>query len=354
LTDNRNFTLDYLRSFAIICIMLTHSELYIFNNFLAIFSPYFAVIGIGLFVFLTGYTINLNNKSLKSPNDITIFYKKRFLRIYPLYWVSLSTFIIASVCLPKYYMYASWTNIFLHIIGGQILLAPYSTPFPTLWFIGLACSYYLIYPALILYRNNTHHIAYTSMIIFVICYIVRERYNIIDDRFFLYFFIFLAGIISNQINLLDNKTILKYVTITPLILVMSLVLNLRLTTFFSNTINSDAIKNITTYLVYTFIWISFIIIEVVFVKFSTNCFTLKTKYLITQVSIASYCVFLFHRPILGIFYELFRYMNIPHSINDILIFLVIMPMVFMTSYHIQILYNKYIYNHYMKRCEERS
>lgn len=200
------------------------------------FSPYFAILGMGTFVFLTGYTINFNNKILNSYRDFFNFYKKRFFRIYPLYWVSLSMFIAASIYAP----YSSNStidcnkfNIISHIIGVQILFAPYSVPFPTLWFIGLVCLYYFIYPFIGYYGNNIKYILLISLVIVVISYMAKESLNIIDNRYFLYFFIYLLGIISNRADLLNNRNFtVRYVVIAPLILAMSLILNQRLTGVF--------------------------------------------------------------------------------------------------------------------------
>ncbi|WP_369799553.1 acyltransferase family protein [Methanosarcina sp. Kolksee] len=53
---------------------------------------FFAKIGLSLFIFINGYLIHYNNSKISSIKDVLLFYKKRILRIFPLYWAALAVF----------------------------------------------------------------------------------------------------------------------------------------------------------------------------------------------------------------------------------------------------------------------
>lgn len=87
---------DLLRAIAILAILLTHSTAYLGYKYIRytilIFTPFFAKIGLSLFIFISGYLIHYNNSKISSIKDVLLFYKKRILRIFPLYWAALAVF----------------------------------------------------------------------------------------------------------------------------------------------------------------------------------------------------------------------------------------------------------------------
>ena len=91
---NKIIAFDFLRALAIIMIIPAHLSNYLFSSYgklmLYAFDPYFANMGLGLFIFMSGYLLYYNNHSIRSLEDVFDFYKKRLLRIFPLYWAALA------------------------------------------------------------------------------------------------------------------------------------------------------------------------------------------------------------------------------------------------------------------------
>ena len=149
---NKIIAFDFLRALAIIMIIPAHLSNFLFSTYsklgLYAFDPYFANMGLGLFIFMSGYLLYYNNHSISSFQNILSFYRKRLLRIFPLYWAALAAFILVfSVFAPKLnsgFLFPNAQNVFgffnvlIHILGLQIFLAPaYASPMLTLYFIGL-------------------------------------------------------------------------------------------------------------------------------------------------------------------------------------------------------------------------
>jgi len=92
---SRIIFLDFIRALAIILILMYHLPDYLGNyQIFEIFVPYFTNFGWGLFIFLSGYAIFLNNSSIHATEDILAFYKKRAIRIFPLYLIALFVFFV--------------------------------------------------------------------------------------------------------------------------------------------------------------------------------------------------------------------------------------------------------------------
>jgi peptidoglycan/LPS O-acetylase OafA/YrhL len=113
-------------------------------------------IGAWLFVFASGCSLATSNSEFSSLSEVTSFYKKRFIRIYPAYWVSLlfSMFILSWVMSSL-----TITDLIKWFSGFQVYLTTYYTQQGkiniTYWFIGLILSLYLLYP-LLLYAIKKH------------------------------------------------------------------------------------------------------------------------------------------------------------------------------------------------------
>ena len=69
--------------------------------------------GVALLLFISGFVLHLNHPSFTQHNSLADFYKKRILRIFPLYWLA-----IALVCVEGYH-FASPINAYA-LIGTQL------------------------------------------------------------------------------------------------------------------------------------------------------------------------------------------------------------------------------------------
>ena len=193
--------LDIIKAFGILVVIFVHMQ-----NFLAaIVIPNFFLIeglkflGLACFMFASGYAIHENNRTLEGRGEIFHFYRKRILRIYPLYLVALFVFFICfqvfGLFPPIHYDIAGWIA---NILCLQVLLAPaFLEPIFTLWFIGFIIIMYAVYP---LFSDNRGTIKKRILVaagIFIALLIVHTTLNIIDYRFFMYYFIFILGVVAS-------------------------------------------------------------------------------------------------------------------------------------------------------------
>jgi peptidoglycan/LPS O-acetylase OafA/YrhL len=108
-------------------------------------------IGVWLFVFASGCSLALNDKKFSNFSDVRDFYRKRFIRIYPAYWVGLLfsllifNWVIPSLTVTDYLRWFSGFQQFFATTAIEVTKINI-----TYWFIGLIVSLYLLYPLLFL------------------------------------------------------------------------------------------------------------------------------------------------------------------------------------------------------------
>ncbi len=387
--NNKIIAFDFLRALAIIMIIPAHLSNFLFSIYsklgLYAFDPYFANMGLGLFIFISGYLLYYNNHSINSLQNLLSFYKKRLLRIYPLYWAALAAYIVVFLVFaqklntgfvfPHAHSAFGYFNILIHILGLQIFLAPaYASPMLTLYFIGLIIAFYTLYPFMIMFSKDTKYILLTSFIIFVVFLSISRTFSVIDHRFFMFFSIFVFGILTCKESLFEKFEI-KIVTkpfiqiilaVLPVIFVLIIVLESRLLLFLdpkvyfaidsvgSGTIGSSMIKSMLNnwadllnlnystlqFIIDTLFLNIFVIIFCIFeyrftMKFINDKFSSSLSSIFTYMATSSYCVYLFHRP----FFALWNSgTNFIHNsiLHDIVIIFVALPLLFYVSYNIQI------------------
>lgn len=341
---------DFLRAIAIIFIIVGHIPQYLNNNqIFLIFSPYITILGMGIFVFISGYLIYENNRTINSIDDITTFYKRRIVRIFPLYWIAIILFYaVFAVLIPRYAcgqvdcsevrIRYGFENILIHIAGLQILLSPlYAIPLPALHFIGLIILFYLMYPFFILYSKRLRDIIILSVSVLILFSIIRLAFGIIDSRFFNYFPIFISGVVCCYLDILHNDKYSKYLVVAPIIIVVALLFDLR----YASTLNIDSYSPIAT-LLYTifirdspYLMIAFPIVLLWFAESFLRGISYQYKGIIEFISTASYPVFLFHTPLFYIGFGAAYFLKLMGVLHDVFIIGVVIPIIFVISYIIQ-------------------
>ena len=334
--------LDFLRALAILFVLITHLDTYLINNqLLRMFEPYFGNFGVGIFIFLSGYVLFLNHPSFHSMEDILIFYKKRIVRIFPLYLIALMVFFMIFALISPMFSYQpvmdfGLKNLIIHILGLQILLSPeYATPILTLYFIGLLVIFNFLYPLLIRFSKNITEFFLISLVPFIIFLLLRFFFNIIDNYFFQYYFVFIFGILFCHMISTNNKKWLKLLIVIPAILVFSLVVSIRNLGAYN-----FGIDTIIGYAIFDTVIISFCLIQFEISKMFIDDFSPQIQKLIFNIAFCSYAIYLFHRPIMTIFYGSALLLGLPEIIRDLIIIFVAIPAVFIISYYIQLFEEK--------------
>jgi peptidoglycan/LPS O-acetylase OafA/YrhL len=317
-------------------------------------------IALGSFAFLSGFGLfsQESNRNINTFDKLFSFIKKRFLRIFPLYWIALIIFIIIFEYTGKNILY-----LFAHFLGLQIIFAPiFSLPIWTLWFIGLIIVFYLIF-IILSFMSSLKKIILTSIVIFLFFMIVNLNFGLVEYRFFLYYFTFIVGIITASIYVnpqyerikeyLMNKSILIPEIIILLIAIISWVSYQSYTKLFYSTPESIPIGmffNLNSNFNESIFSILFVdLIIVCYIAFILSIFHLLTRLIslidnqcyvnkgVSLIAYSTYCVYLFHRPYLAALQEMmlsiFSIDTTTKSNSSLMIFAVLF--LFILSFFIQ-------------------
>lgn len=386
---NRIIAFDFLRALAIVMIIPAHLSNFLSTSYgkLALYAadPYFANMGLGLFIFMSGYLLYYNNNAIHSFQNVLSFYRKRLLRIFPLYWAAIAVFTLvffifapkinSGFVFPNAEHVFSFYNVIVHILGLQIFLAPaYASPMLTLYFIGLIIVFYMIYPLMIMLSKNSKQLVFYSSLIFIGFLLISRTFNIIDLRFFMFFPIFVFGILTCKESLFEESitAVIKrpfvqvLLATLPVMFVLVIVIGSRTTLLLdpsasltiesagSGTIDSSMIVSMLgsvanslglSYAVLKFIidsvllnlfMIMFCILEYrIAMKFINNKFSSSLGSAFTYTATASYCIYLFHRPFLALWNSITTFISNP-VLHDVVIIFVALPLLFFISYHLQV------------------
>lgn len=321
-------------------------------------------VSMGSFVFVSGFGLYLkpNNRYINSPKKLLTFIKKRFIRIFPLYWIAVVLFVI-------FVGYGSMDPLYLffHFLGMQMIVAPlFGPPMLTMWFIGIIVIYYLIYIVL----NSLGSIKLiipASIGIFFFFIFLRGFFGLVEDRFFYYYFIFIAGIVASHIytspvynrfkeRLSDiPRAILLLIPLSTAILgliTFQFLTQLTFSTFISEygsynlhfileTI-PDFFQLASIILLINLIIMAFVVFAISLLNFIFRSFRLifpkrKIESIVSVIAYSTFCVYLFHRVFLAIFtYIMTSVLNLDmRDLDNYFLVLTFVPFIFLFSYLIQ-------------------
>ena len=146
--------LDLLRAFAIIIIVFSHAGYFLPGITIPYYSQ-LSLCGIALFLFISGFVLHLNHPDFSQRNSLTDFFKRRVLRIFPLYWLAIAvSFAIGDVVIAPP---ISSQSALIVILGLQGFLSPrFGTDLMGYWsFVGIIIVLYTIYPLIAVLASDT-------------------------------------------------------------------------------------------------------------------------------------------------------------------------------------------------------
>jgi peptidoglycan/LPS O-acetylase OafA/YrhL len=181
---------DALRGLSIVLLLILHSHFFALKFFGVELGPMAAFVGaflLGSFFFLAGYFTDISLS--RSGNNVFVFVKSKLIRIFPPYWLALALFMIVMGYSLKR------LDLYVYAMNLQIVFSPaYVKQLLTLWYISLLIIYYMIFvPMLLLTKANKRLLA-GSVVVFTTAYGLHLAKGFFDQRFFQYYFLFLAGI----------------------------------------------------------------------------------------------------------------------------------------------------------------
>ncbi len=328
-------------------------------------------VAMGSLVFVSGFGLylNKNNRSINNTKKLFGFFKKRFLRIFPLYWIALILFIIFFGYWDQGFFY-----IFAHILGIQMIVAPaYGWAIWTLWFIGIIVIYYLIF-IILSATGSIKRIIPTALIILFMFAIINIYTGLFEYRFFYYYLLFILGIVSANIYTSSQYTQVKeFLTKKPKYLpiivgfgtaALSIVIYLLLTQYCFSYFNSeygttflfqilDLQPSIIECAVAVLLTDLIILVYIIFIISLSYAFIKSFKLLLPRIKIdkafsivaySTFCVYLFHRIFLIIYTSILSEgLNIDiFARENLYLVLLFVPFIFLFSYFIQKAYDKII------------
>lgn len=285
----------------------------VFSGYYNSFTIRFTVVVLGLFVFLSGYLLNIRGIE---PNLIGIknFFIKRFLRIYPLYILAIIWF------------YFSQLDDGYSLLKAVFLISMfYGPPPPTLWFITMIMCFYLVAPALIVVVNQVVKFWLLAIFMFSMLVMISLFSSKYDLRILIYFPAFVAGIYVARSRIL-------YTNLSFIVVLICLLLSIVSSMMIENTPESSYIS----------IPLASFGPIILFMFFSRYSDFVPNINLFGIISYAGFVMYLVHRPIYKIMKHL--YSDFPLIMNGNLqilmyLFLVCLPIVILISWYIQKTYD---------------
>jgi len=338
---NKFIEFDFLRALAIISIVFYHLR-YVLPASLIFGNPLlygtFKELGLGIFSFASGYLIAYNNPEFFSLQDIKKFYKKRIVRLFPLYW-------LAIVCvIAAYFAFATvsdfreifsffYTGIFdqskliVYILDLQIFINPERSVF---WYVSFILVCYACYPLIKKLTKSDEQLLLVSLLIMGVFGLLRIFFKLVDDRFFIYFLLFIGGIIVSNRKVLETSFSKKKEIVLAILTGILILVNYL---YFSNTF----IKIVSLNLAILFFCILLVLL---LRKKALTAFTTRFEYTITFIAFGSYAVYLFHGLILELGHLLSFTLGLTPLANEIFVLLMVVPIIFIIGYYLQMLDNR--------------
>ncbi|MCP9914992.1 acyltransferase family protein [Cyanobium sp. ATX 6F1] len=246
---------------------------------------------LGLFMFVSGHLIGRSrNAAAKGWSSIPKFYKRRLIRIYPPYLLALLLFKLCGLLesgqlLPAVFLVSS-------LIGHQLR---------TLWFVEVLVVFYLLAPFLLLLRQSTgagaSRLKGAALLMMLIGadVLLSRMIPHSDPRLFFYFPAFATGVISASwpsTQPIDGPLPTRISTLTYIIpaCIAAVVVSFGHGDFNEN--------NLAIFPLALFgPWALFLVVN----RLETR---LRLPGFLLQLSLSSYFLYLFHRPVFWVFTSL--------------------------------------------------
>lgn len=186
----RNLTVDLLRTAALLYVVgFWHLFEYAdaLNTHKNAVTSLFTHVCLGLFVFISGFVL-AQRYEFHSRDRIWAFYRRRWLRIYPMYWIALTGFWLLQQIDGFTYLRATFLTTAFPFL-----------PLTTLWFIPVIMAYYALTPIyLYRYQNQTQVAIAFTLILYAALLFVFFTTNAVDLRLVIYLPAFAYGIVLGR------------------------------------------------------------------------------------------------------------------------------------------------------------
>ncbi len=235
ISKKRIIEIDILRAAAILLIVLVLApQRVVFNasapisNTVVLLISLTKIVGLSIFFFISGFSLYLNNKTIRNSKDILSFYKKRVLRIYPLYWV----FVVGLLIVNE----PSFTQMLIYITGLEALFYPILISSAIFHFLSVLIIFYLLFPFIVRFDNYTKMLVVSVAPLLFFAFLLQL--NVSDTMLLGFFSVFVGGIIAAKADLHNKMRQMKFNEWMLLLTVPLLVASLSLLIWVNNHVNS--------------------------------------------------------------------------------------------------------------------
>ena len=172
----RLFYLDFVRAFATIVILLTHyNAIYLWAGIpekavitTRVCNLYIGDFGVSLFLIISGAALMY---VYEEQLDLKTFYKKRFLNIFPMFWIAYVIAFLINFYINGNVGDAPKVNIIFSILGIDQYLSAFGVKTFSLvgeWFLGFIMIVYILFPLL---RKGVNDYRKITMVIVGVIYV---------------------------------------------------------------------------------------------------------------------------------------------------------------------------------------
>lgn len=288
--------IEILKATAILLIIFCHIDNYVScYDLIRLVDNYAALIGLSIFFFVSGFLLSHTDSTINSIKDIKYFYSKKFIRIFPLYWIALVSLVIIFGWLQvdpgnvKPYDFGL-SNLLIHFFGLQGIF-PYGD-IQSMWFVGAIILFYSLYPFIAYFSKNLLETFIISSTIFILLAILHNFFGLISTNALMYYPPFISGIFINQLIYSSKRMINEAALKQTLIISFSLIFVLLIL----NHTNLQFFPTILT----IFTMISLCIFYLIFTRLFINVHGNKMP-IISSIAFGTYAIYLFHHQFLALF-----------------------------------------------------
>lgn len=315
--QNKNLNLiQVLRGIASLLVVFLHittnsnsllNKEFCFNIFI------FGGAGVDIFFVLSGFIITYSNLYyIAQPSASGNFLKRRLIRIFPIYWIIITVFLILQLALPAYYK-THFNTGFANVFQTYLLLPDHIMLNGVSWSLTNELFFYFIFSfALIIPSKKYSLIILAAYFIFLIIFSFTAPVGINTNPYIKILIFpmnleFILGVfIVIVINRFSNKWVYPLlVTGTLLFLAGALLSNSGITLISSS--SSQALNR-----VLLFGFPSFLII-LALVKMELGK-TINMHNIFLHLGDASYSIYLIHLPIVAAFFKIVIKFNINNAV----------------------------------------
>ena len=274
----------------------------------------FVTVSLGTFTFLSAYF--LSKKAIQTKNDFLLFYRRRLLRIYPLFLLSCISLYAVSIIAGGYF--ESWKQLLLTLTG----LTCFFSPLPlTVWYVSMLLFFYFLTPFVLLLKNRADRKWLAYVLVFGILAVLLILNQVgtltIDDRFFEYYLVYFPTLLFVD-KLIRSKKQLFLIHIAASVIVLANLIP-AVYTFFNRSFLTKAI--VASAGAAMVVWLCRLLDRV------------KLLSTILQwISYASMVAYLFHRQFFGLLEKLYGEFSIWFAAISLSVLLIV-------SYFVQKIYD---------------